>query len=174
MGNAFGGVSGRRSSRRACRKAFWSELRSSRCAYPQGRAACGPKLDSNASITASPTLPVCLPQVNLACLKLSLPDGGRRVLLGAAAPRSTPFHPPPATPLGRVHSSHPAPFGFWEKPPCRVPAPRAVPFFFGKSWADYTRLEGQDVSGRRASSQRSAGQSRSREGPGSVPEGRQF
>ena len=32
-------------------------------------------------------------------LDLRPPGRGRRVLLGAAAPRSTPFHPPPATPL---------------------------------------------------------------------------
>jgi len=33
-----------------------------------------------------PRLSECLPQVNLACLKLSLPDRGRRVLLGASRP----------------------------------------------------------------------------------------
>ena len=44
-------------------------------------------------------LPACLPKVSLTFLVVSLPDRGRRVLLGAAAPRSTPFHPPPATPL---------------------------------------------------------------------------
>ena len=81
MGNAFGGVSERRDSWRACRKAFLSECRSSRCAYRRA-GGLGPKFDSNASVTASPTLPVCLPQVNLACLKLSLPDGGRRVRYG--------------------------------------------------------------------------------------------
>ena len=47
-------------------------------------------------------LSTCLPEVNLTFLVVSPPDRGRRVLLGAAAPRSTPFHPPPATPLALV------------------------------------------------------------------------
>ena len=65
-----------------------------------------------------------------------------------APPSIPPDHP---FPLGRVHSSHPVPFGFWEKPPRRVPGSSSRPAFFGMSWADYTRLEGLGVSGRNAS-----------------------
>ena len=48
---------------------------------------------------------------------------GRRVLLGAAAPRSTPFQPPPATPLGFPggHCSHGS-VGSWEEPTRTTPA----------------------------------------------------
>ena len=49
---------------------------------------------------------------NVFCLRR-----GRRVLLGAAAPRSTPFQPPPTTPLGFPggHCSHGS-VGSWEEP----------------------------------------------------------
>jgi len=54
-------------------------------------------------------LSVCLPQVNLACLKLSLPDGGRRVLLGASRPTE---HPLP-TPAGNPAGSRPTRTSLW-------------------------------------------------------------
>ena len=55
------------------------------------------------------TLSSCLPQVNLACLKLSLPDGGRRVLLGASRPTE---HPLP-TPAGNPAGSRPTRTSLW-------------------------------------------------------------
>ena len=45
--------------------------------------------------------PVCLAKT-FAFFKVFCLRRGRRVLLGAAAPRSTPFQPPPATPLALV------------------------------------------------------------------------
>ena len=153
MGNAFGGVSERRDSWRACRKAFLSECRSSRCAYRRA-GGLGPKFDSNASVPASPTLPVCLPQVNLACLKLSLPDGGRRVRYGKlrsdlprslAAKDARPAKPELARPLA-ISSLPLAPPADKEAPfhPPGAPLPlggRGEPCFrllpaFGKSRED--------------------------------------
>ena len=54
-------------------------------------------------------LPACLPEVNLPCLKLSLPDGGRRVLLGASRPTE---HPLP-TPAGNPAGSRPTRTSLW-------------------------------------------------------------
>ena len=53
----------------------------------------------------------------LLSLNVSPSGQGKGVLLGAAAPRSTPFQPPPTTPLGFPggHCSHGS-VGFWEKP----------------------------------------------------------
>jgi len=49
-----------------------------------------------------PALPACL-AISFPAFRTCRPPGrGRRVLLGAAAPRSTPFQPPPATPLALV------------------------------------------------------------------------
>ena len=45
--------------------------------------------------------PSCLEE-SFSFLKVICLRRGRRVLLGAAAPRSTPFQPPPTTPLGRA------------------------------------------------------------------------
>ena len=55
--------------------------------------------------------PACL-QVILTCLKMSLPDRGRRVLLGAGRPTEHPLPSPAGNPAGsRIHSSSHC-FGF--------------------------------------------------------------
>ena len=66
--------------------------------------------------------PACL-AMTFAFSKVFCLRRGRRVLLGAAAPRSTPFQPPPTTPLGFPggHCSHGS-VGFWEKPTRTTPA----------------------------------------------------
>ena len=66
--------------------------------------------------------PVCL-AMTFAFSKVFCLRRGRRVLLGAAAPRSTPFQPPPATPLGFPggHCSHGS-VGSWEEPTRTTPA----------------------------------------------------
>ena len=53
-------------------------------------------------VSRATALPVCFEEELFVLLDLRPPGRGRRVLLGAAAPRSTPFHPPPATPLAPV------------------------------------------------------------------------
>jgi len=104
-------------------------------------------------------LPVCFEEALFLLLDLRPPGRGRRVLLGAAAPRSTPFHPPPATPLGIVHSSHPIPFGFQGKPPLWVPGSESRPSAHAPRWADHTRLAGRKESGRSASGEKQPSQS---------------
>ena len=101
--------------------------------------------------------PVCLAKT-FAFFKVFCLRRGRRVLLGAAAPRSTPFHPPPATPLGIVHSSHPIPFGFQGKPPLWVPGSESRPSAHAPRWADYTRLAGRNEFGRSASGEKQPSQ----------------
>ena len=65
----------------------------------------------------SAMLPACFEKAVFFCLDLRPPGRGRRVLLGAAAPRSTPFQPPPTTPLGFPGGpcSHGS-VGSWEEP----------------------------------------------------------
>ena len=74
---------------------------------PDARAECKGSRPCNGPCGAGAT-PRLLGR-NLCLLSTYRPPGrGRRVLLGAAAPRSTPFQPPPTTPLGFPggHCSH--------------------------------------------------------------------
>ena len=76
---------------------------------PCQRAGLEKGRDRQSRIVGAPRLSECLPQVNLACLKLSLPDGGRRVLLGASRPTE---HPLPS-PAGNPANSRPTRTSLW-------------------------------------------------------------
>ena len=66
----------------------------------------------------SAALPVCFEEALFVLFDLRPPGRGRRVLLGAAAPRSTPFHPPPATPLALVSTLRATATAFAKPSPC--------------------------------------------------------
>ena len=115
-GSAFGGMSGHEAPgvlAGAARPAGGWEIAppvgsESRRELPfQGRGKG--KEGRQSLIVGTPRLSECLPQVNLACLKLSLPDGGRRVLLGASRPTE---HPLP-TPAGNPAGSRPTRTSLW-------------------------------------------------------------
>ena len=108
--SAFGGVSGREAPgvlAGAVRPAGGWERdppggSESRRGLPYQGRVWSKEEAARAGGVGAPRLSECLPQVNLACLKLSLPDRGRRVRYGKLRfPSCTPFHPPGAPlPLG--------------------------------------------------------------------------
>ena len=99
-------------------KAGYGEIRPCRgrgCAFPsRERVTKGIALATRLVLRARS--PACL-AMTFAFFKVFCLRRGRRVLLGAAAPRSTPFQPPPTTPLGFPggHCSHGS-VGSWEEP----------------------------------------------------------
>ena len=78
-------------------------------------------------------LSACLPEVSLTFLVVSLPDRGRRVLLGAGRPTEHPLPSPAGNPAGLPARRFPNPLGFWEKPASRFRSARHPAACSGKA-----------------------------------------